>query len=133
MGDGTERKINWRRPVRKADINIVFKLLPYIYELESGARTLRQIAEQIKQNHPTHHSIDQIVSSLKVVNDKVGILGRDGHIETGGRIVAYYYKPASALGEASSALIQFNDRYFKTPLVTEGQQGPARTSLEDFI
>ncbi|MBI4095619.1 MAG: hypothetical protein HY438_02025 [DPANN group archaeon] len=142
MGDGTEGLWNHRHArieIRKADLQLVLDILPYIYEINPQHHLLRQIAREIKQNHVTLYSEASIVAALKLVNDRVGFLARD---------TPYYATPADAQRDRPAAwyyicvleqkiaqekIVRMASQRFKTPLLTpRGQQG-GTASLEDFL
>lgn len=148
MGDGTEGLGRYhrsaRREIRKADLQLVVDILPYVYELTPDRRRLRQIARDIKQNHFTLHSEDSIVEALKKVNDRVGFLAKDGppyyatHLdEQNDRPTAWYYIRVLEQASARERILNLARRNFKTPLFQPLFEPYMRTSgtasLDDFV
>lgn len=142
MGDGTEgRGRVWHRPVRKADLELVLRLLPHIYAINPIYHTLRQLAREIRARQAVPTAEGTLIEALKVVNDKVGFLVRVEPYyatkadEQNSRPSAWFYECVGDLASAIEKVKEYSAGKYKTPLfgAQSAVHGVSTARLEDFV
>ncbi len=122
MGDGTEGRFVWRRPVRKADLELVLGILPHVYAINPQHHTLRQLAREVGARQAVPTLEDTLVEALKIVNDKVGFLRRiEPYFATeehrlADKPSAWFYECVGTLKTAVEKVTQYSSGKYKTPL-----------------